>query len=64
MSENGSPIRIERRISGCALVLSCSQQFIVAYHTIDGKSWTRPIVDETRANRPWDMATVHSKERS
>ena len=50
--------------SAGALELSCFQQFIVAYDTIDGKGWTRPLVDETRANRPWDMATVRWEERS
>jgi hypothetical protein len=49
--------------SAGVLALSCFQRFMVAYNTIDGKGWTRPVVDETRASSPWDMATVHSKER-
>ena len=49
--------------SAGALKRSCIQQFIVAYDTIDGQGWARPVVDKTRASSPRNMATVHSKER-
>jgi hypothetical protein len=39
--------------SAGALELSCFQQFIVAYDTIDGKGLTWPIVDEIRASSSW-----------
>lgn len=52
-----------KEVSAGALKLSCFQQFIVTYDTIDGKGWARPVIDETRASSPRNMATVHSKER-